>query len=224
MRHFLFVVPPLTCLAGISLAVILDYLSGWNTKAGVAAIVLVSVSLLYQVLVMARLHPYEYIFYNRLAGGVEQAYRSYETDYWGTATSEAARWLVQSLEESGHGPGEKIKVYIAGANEFSAKYYFPEWVEITPILKQADYLIGGIRNFSWEQLPGEELYAVTRLGIPLKESAGQGFGSDARRFDLLVGVESLDGSMQSIRFKSDTFQRLLQAGEGARRIDEEIAG
>jgi hypothetical protein len=167
MRHFIFIVPPLACLAGISFTYILDALGRWKPKATAGALAVLLACLAYQAAVMVRLHPYEYIAYNRLAGGVAQAYRNYETDYWGTATSAAAKWLVQNLAAGDASPAEPVKVYIAGANEFSAIYYFSDRVEFTPIAGQADYFIGGIRNFSWEQLPGRELFTVARMGVPL---------------------------------------------------------
>ena len=40
-----------------------------------------------------RLHPYEYIYYNRLVGGVQGAFRRFELDYWGTSYREAAAYL-----------------------------------------------------------------------------------------------------------------------------------
>jgi hypothetical protein len=40
-----------------------------------------------------RLHPYEYIYYNRLVGGVQGAFRRFELDYWGISYREAAAYL-----------------------------------------------------------------------------------------------------------------------------------
>jgi hypothetical protein len=116
---------------------------------------------------MARLHPYEYIYYNRLVGGVTQAYRDYETDYWGTAFSEAGKWLASYLEAQGIEPGETVKVYISKANPFSARYYFPEGIIYTPNPDEADYFIGGIRRFHMDKISGKELFAVIREGVPL---------------------------------------------------------
>ena len=42
---------------------------------------------------MQLLHPYEYIYYNGLVGGVQGAFRRYELDYWGTSYREAAGYL-----------------------------------------------------------------------------------------------------------------------------------
>jgi len=40
-----------------------------------------------------KLHPYEYVYYNNLAGGVGGAFRSYEMDYWATSYREATQYL-----------------------------------------------------------------------------------------------------------------------------------
>ena len=96
-----------------------------------------------------------------------QAYRDYETDYWGVAASEAAQWLVRYLEDQGRAGGAPVQVFVAGANEFSAQNYFPEWIEFSPDYDRAEYFIGGIRSFSMDDLPGIELFTVTRMGVPL---------------------------------------------------------
>jgi hypothetical protein len=167
IRHFLFVIPPLVCLAAISLDALLERLLAWNGKAALAATLLLIVYLSYIVIGMVRLHPYEYIYYNRLAGGVGRAYLNYETDFWGTAVSQAARWLVNDLAERGKLSDGPVRVIIAGANDFSASYYFPPGIQFTADATQADYFIGGIRSFSQGRLPGEVIYTVRRMGVPL---------------------------------------------------------
>ena len=167
IRHFLFVIPPLACLAGLSFQFFLDQLSAMNIKLVYIAILLMAVYLAYQISVMIRLHPYEYIYYNQLVGGVTHAYQEYETDYWGTSASQAAKWLVHSLEKNGISTGGKVKVFVTGATEYSAQYYFPDWIELADDKYEADYMIGGIRWFSWEEMPGVELYTVSRMGVPL---------------------------------------------------------
>lgn len=42
---------------------------------------------------IVRLHPYEYIYYNELVGGVRGAFRSFEMDYWCTSYREAMDWI-----------------------------------------------------------------------------------------------------------------------------------
>ena len=90
-RQFLFILPPLLIAAGF----ILNYV--WNLlrlKFWWAAILIVC--LLPGVIGIIQLHPYEYVYYNQLAGGTGGAFRNYELDYWTTAYQEAARALNQS--------------------------------------------------------------------------------------------------------------------------------
>ena len=46
---------------------------------------------------LVRLHPYEYMFYNPLVGGLEGAARRYEMDYWVNMMPEAVRALQDYL-------------------------------------------------------------------------------------------------------------------------------
>jgi hypothetical protein len=40
-----------------------------------------------------RLHPYEYIYFNELVGGVRGAFRRYELDYWATSYREGFAFI-----------------------------------------------------------------------------------------------------------------------------------
>jgi hypothetical protein len=51
--------------------------------------VIVLLAILPGMIWIIRLHPYEYIYYNNLVGGVQGAYREYELDYWTTSYREA---------------------------------------------------------------------------------------------------------------------------------------
>jgi len=48
---------------------------------------------------MIRNHPYSYIYYNQLVGGLRGAFGNYETDYYYVSQTEAAGWLIRYLEE-----------------------------------------------------------------------------------------------------------------------------
>ena len=45
---------------------------------------------------MVRLHPYEYTYFNRLAGGVAGAHGRYMLDYWGLSFKQASQGLPPS--------------------------------------------------------------------------------------------------------------------------------
>jgi len=95
-RHFLFILPPVFVTCGLGMEAIF----GWFEKVlkRVTAIswlraVLILALLLPGILSAARLHPYEYAYYNSLVGGTGGAFRTYETDYWLTCYKEAVERL-----------------------------------------------------------------------------------------------------------------------------------
>ncbi len=98
-RHFLFVVPPLTVIAAIVIDLAAARLR--NTfKAGRAIVAaLVAAACLDLAVTMHRLHPHEYIYFNRLIGGLGGAQGNYDTDYYGNTFKEALgglqKWLWQ---------------------------------------------------------------------------------------------------------------------------------
>ncbi len=97
-RQFLFVYPPFVILASAGIA---NLLARVKKKAIVAAIV-TSILLLsiHPLKFMIKNHPYEYIYYNELAGGVKGAYSNYELDYYYTSQTEASEWLINYLREN----------------------------------------------------------------------------------------------------------------------------
>ena len=83
-RQFLFILPPLFLFGSLALAAL------WNAvRSGVARSLTVAVILLPGIIGLIRLHPYQYIYYNELVGGVAGAYRNYELDYLTTSLGEA---------------------------------------------------------------------------------------------------------------------------------------
>jgi hypothetical protein len=97
-RHLLFVVPFLAVLAGASAA---GYLrSGLPRPATIGAGLLLAASLLATLVDMVQLHPYQYVYFNRLlAGGLPVAAARYDTDYWGASCKEAVEWTVRHYSQ-----------------------------------------------------------------------------------------------------------------------------
>ncbi|HEY0720038.1 MAG TPA: hypothetical protein VGE50_02170, partial [Gammaproteobacteria bacterium] len=76
-----------------------------------------------------RLHPYEYVEYNRAVGGVAGAQRLFELDYWSTSLREVYAELKQQLrtregEAALHRPW---RIRFCGAPEVSLYYIEKEW-------------------------------------------------------------------------------------------------
>jgi hypothetical protein len=90
-RQFLFVVPPLFFFAGLALQVIWKGLK----RRSFLFIPLVILVLLPGLYWNWQLHPYQYVYYNSLVGGVSGASNNYEGDYWFTTYKEAIEYVDQ---------------------------------------------------------------------------------------------------------------------------------
>ncbi|MCP4142016.1 MAG: hypothetical protein GY755_17355 [Chloroflexi bacterium] len=93
-RQTFFILPPLFLFAGKAL----DLFEKKNKFPIIQGILLVFL-FLPGLFAGARLHPYEYIYYNIFAGGTQGAFRQYEMDYWGTALREVADYANENIEK-----------------------------------------------------------------------------------------------------------------------------
>jgi hypothetical protein len=107
IRHFVFVLPPLAALGGLAAARLFAALRRhWHWAAAAGLIMGAGIAL--PVVEMARLHPYEYTYFNKLAGGIAGARGRYMLDYWGLSFKQAslalAAWLAERAE---HKPADR---------------------------------------------------------------------------------------------------------------------
>ncbi|MGA8902691.1 glycosyltransferase family 39 protein [Bradyrhizobium sp.] len=116
IRHFIFVIPPMTVLAGFAFARGMDWLKENRRSWQPAALVVFSFGLLLPLGEMIRLHPYQYTFFNHIAGTVRGADDRYMLDYWGLAFKQASDGLHEEIEERHETPpaGRKWKVAVCG--------------------------------------------------------------------------------------------------------------
>ena len=99
IRHFVFVLPPLAVLGGLAGAWIVRRLESSPLLAALTAAAFV-VGIGFPVATMARLHPYEYSYFNSLAGGVTGARAHYMLDYWGLSLKQASEGLREKLAQA----------------------------------------------------------------------------------------------------------------------------
>ena len=109
--------------------------------------ILISAILLTGIFLPARhilkTHPYEYIYFNELAGNVNTAYSKYETDYYYHSMAEASNWLKQYIKSEGLANNKKIRV---GLN-FQPDVYFPNNSDNIEALYLNYYTRG---NYDWD--------------------------------------------------------------------------
>ena len=87
-RQLLFITVPLFVLSAIGLE---GFFSRF--KQGFLRLIVVALVVLPGIVAIAKLHPYEYVYYNELVGGVDGAYERYEMDYWCTSYREGMTLL-----------------------------------------------------------------------------------------------------------------------------------
>lgn len=136
-RHFLFILPPLFIFAGFAFQAFMRTIRPrWTYWAVILA------ALLPGWLGIWKMHPYEYIYYNTLVGGVGGAFRRFETDFWLTCYKELVPQLQQLHDES----SEDLNLYVL-RQPANAKYYLPEGFDVLryepddPRIKSGDYLL-----------------------------------------------------------------------------------
>ncbi|MGB9118124.1 glycosyltransferase family 39 protein [Bradyrhizobium sp.] len=116
IRHFIFVIPPMTVLAGTAFAWGMNWLKQNRRSWQPAALAVFSFGLLLPLGEMIRLHPYQYTHFNHIAGTVRGADYRYMLDYWGLALKQASDSLREELDERHEAPphGRKWKVAVCG--------------------------------------------------------------------------------------------------------------
>jgi hypothetical protein len=116
IRHFIFVIPPMTALAGTAFAWGLNWLGDNRRSWQPAAVALFAFGLLLPLGEMIRLHPYQYTHFNHIAGTVREADDRFMLDYWGLALKQASDGLREQIADRHDTPprGRKWKVAVCG--------------------------------------------------------------------------------------------------------------
>lgn len=166
IRHFTFILPPLAICAGLALD---KGLSIGKAKpfcyASMAAVMLLSAA--YTLSVLWRLHPYEYTFYNTLAGDYKSAQTRWESDYWSSSSLQAGQLLKQYIAAEGTTrPQQPYQVAIC-AEAFQGQAYLDDRFVITENWRTADFFISTTHMNCHTVLQGKLIGEISRLGATL---------------------------------------------------------
>ena len=99
IRHFVFVLPPLAVLGGLTAVYPIEIAARRLRIAPIAAAFVLVIGAAVPVVEMVRLHPYEYAEFNWFSGGVAGARDRYMLDYWGLSFKQASQALRARLAE-----------------------------------------------------------------------------------------------------------------------------
>ncbi len=106
-RQVMFILPPVFIVAGFAI----DQIRHPQLQVALIALVVLP-----GLVAGARLHPYEYIYYNSFVGGEQGASQRFELDYWGTSFREATGFLNRTAPANAtvwvEGPTHLLQVYV----------------------------------------------------------------------------------------------------------------
>jgi hypothetical protein len=164
-RHFVFFFPALAALAGLATARVLTDVSLALPLRGSLTTALVALAGLC-VFDMHALHPYQYIYFNRIFGGLPAAQGRFETDYWGAANREAFLWVFEN-----HRSKKTTRIaacYMSGVLDMLA----PHWPDAARFKhakreKHAQVFIATTRDNCHLGQRGRVIHTVERNGVPL---------------------------------------------------------
>ncbi|ARQ03054.1 glycosyltransferase family 39 protein [Pseudorhodoplanes sinuspersici] len=165
IRHFIFVLPPLTVLGGLAGAWLLHWLAERSRLATAVAAVVMVAGFAVPAVDMVGLHPYQYTHYNRVSGGMRGANHHYMLDYWGLSFKEAADQLLTVLEEKGIATpeGRRWVIAVCGPHPPAEAELGSDFV-ITWNTKGADFALM-LGEFYCAELNAPELVKIERDGV-----------------------------------------------------------
>lgn len=167
LRQFLFLIPSMILIAVYGFVKSVNYL-GTNKQKTLrwAAAGLVTLTLVSYVLVikkMVDLSPFEYTYFSPVVGGLSGAEGKFETDYWGTCTTQAQQWLAQNYQQytSSSAPSVEILAYQYPSNPL----WLPTFHEDTTA---PDFYIATTRYNLNQKFPTYKvIHVVAAEGVPL---------------------------------------------------------
>jgi hypothetical protein len=167
MRHFTFVVPLLAVLAAIGLDAVIAAFGRWRASAAAAAGVVVAALLVWNAVVLARLHPHEYLFYNPLVGGLPGAAGRYATDYWVNVMPEAVEQLESYLARMERDTGRSRSHYNVAicAQRLQFEHVTNDRLHWTDTWEEAHFFISPTHMACDRMLEGNVIATIERFGV-----------------------------------------------------------
>lgn len=118
LRHFLFLLPIIVILASES---IINFFKNVKQKIiKYCAAVLIVINIGFIIYNIITLHPYQYMYFNALIGGLRGAYMRFETEYWGAAHQEGIQWFSENIA---HNDNKYYYVFTCADKEQNVAFY-----------------------------------------------------------------------------------------------------
>jgi hypothetical protein len=128
-RQFVFIIPGIAAISATAVIWIYQKINKKIVKF--FAITLFLVALTPIGVDMITIHPYEYIYFNRFAGGLSKTYGQYDHDYWGLSLRKGMEWINQNAS-----PDSTVSI---GGPQYLAEMYSNPSFEFLDIEQDLDY-------------------------------------------------------------------------------------
>ncbi|MBA4407949.1 MAG: hypothetical protein C0397_00830 [Odoribacter sp.] len=172
-RHFLFIYPAIILFSALGIHAFFTRYK--HRFVRIPAIVLLLFLAIHPFRFMVANHPYYYLYYNQIVGGLKGAYGNYETDYYYHSMREGAEWLQEYLKNK----PDTGKIVVGG--NFPIQWYFRENTTIEfayfPYNRRSEYnwdyaIIANsyippfqLKNHIWP--PTNTIHTIIADGVPI---------------------------------------------------------
>jgi hypothetical protein len=174
LRHFLFVIPALAVLAGIGLDAAATALATRGRPVAHGGLAVMAACFLWNAVTLVRLHPYEYLFYNGMVGGLAGASRHYDLDYWFNSMPEALGQLEAYLRRTEPSDGSSVPARIYSVAVCGERLSFEKTVTLPQLhwdfkqeWNQSEFFIAPTHMNCDGDLDGKVIGTVERLGVTI---------------------------------------------------------
>ena len=158
-RQMYFVYPPLLLISLYGFKVLIDNIRQKTLHWQLWAAILLIVGLAYSVYFMIRYHPYQYTYFNFLAGSKMSIIKErFSVDTWGVPVIDALKYIART------DPGQKINV------KFTINFSRGNWLLLpekdrqrldVSVSQRTDYIIGTYRRYPLETVTrGKVVYSI----------------------------------------------------------------
>ncbi|CAN5293571.1 glycosyltransferase family 39 protein [soil metagenome] len=169
-RHFLFVFPPIAVLAGVGMSASIGALARLHRNAVIVWLAVVATCFTWTAGKLYYLHPYEYLYYNQLVGGLEGASRRFVTDYWVNIMPEAVEELHDYLDRTEPETAQTnvYRVAVCGERVAYEEYARPnlQWIKMYD-WRLADFYIAPTHMNCDRNLAGKVVARIERMGVTI---------------------------------------------------------
>lgn len=175
MRQFLFIFPGIAVISASSIVWLWKKITRKSVRLFIVTLI---ASLFLQIFLdMIALHPYEYIYFNRLSGGVAEAHHRDDAEYWGLSLREAMEWVNNNSRIGTQvlvgGPLDSAKLFAKPGLILSSGVRVNPNSKVIEELRNQDlsrpYYYLAISRWTYQEAWPEckEVYKVVRQNVPL---------------------------------------------------------